>query len=334
MGPVEDILRAVQPLDRFVTSEEVLRVPVVKLHTVPGFPTAAFPFTTDVPFLDRWGAPLLFGPGSILVAHTSRRTRGARRNSIVRSTAYEQLADGLSWPGLHRLKPRFRLRTDGIEEVTVQSTRRPWRAEAPRNDVDSLFRFLFEYRPVIFQQGEFRLAPSTGSYVAAVLAVAAMLLAVVTYRGLAGRGRVRDRVVLTALRIATLVGDARSACSGPILVVKAAVPQQNFLAVLIDDSRSMQIADWGTQARGAFVKQTFGAKDAPLVKALSERFVLRPFRFLVVGDAPRIDRRADLRRRADAARSARSTARDRSWPGCRWPAWCSSATAPTRPTRR
>jgi acetylornithine deacetylase len=30
-----------------------------------------FPFTTDVPFLNRWGAPLLFGPGSFLVAHTS-----------------------------------------------------------------------------------------------------------------------------------------------------------------------------------------------------------------------------------------------------------------------
>ena len=71
VGPPEDILLAVQPLQRFVTSEEVLRVPVVKLHTVPGFQTAAFPFTTDVPFLDRWGTPLLFGPGSILVAHTS-----------------------------------------------------------------------------------------------------------------------------------------------------------------------------------------------------------------------------------------------------------------------
>ena len=41
----------------------------------------------------------------------------------------------------------------------------------------------------------------------------------------------------------------------------------------------MQIADWGTQPRGAFVKQAFGAKDAALVKALSERFVLRTFRF-------------------------------------------------------
>ena len=71
IGPPEDILKAIQPLDRFVTSEEILRVPNVTLHTVPGFPTAVFPFTTDVPFLGRWGTPLLFGPGSFLVAHTS-----------------------------------------------------------------------------------------------------------------------------------------------------------------------------------------------------------------------------------------------------------------------
>jgi acetylornithine deacetylase len=38
---------------------------------VPGFETAVFPFTTDVPFLDRWGTPLLFGPGTIRVAHTA-----------------------------------------------------------------------------------------------------------------------------------------------------------------------------------------------------------------------------------------------------------------------
>ena len=143
--------------------------------------------------------------------------------------------------------------------------------------MDSLFRLLFEYRPVMFQQGEFRLAPSPGSYVAAIAAVAAIFLTVVTYRGVAARGRVRDRLVLTALRIATLCL-VLFCLFRPILVVKAAVPQQNFLAVLIDDSRSMQITDWGTEQRGAFVRQTFG-KDAALLKALSERFVLRTFRF-------------------------------------------------------
>jgi len=91
VGPAEDILRAVQPLNRLVTSEEVLRVPVVKLHTVPGFTTAAFRFTTDVPFLDRWGTPLLFGPGSILVAHTSEEH--IEIAELERAIgAYEQLA--------------------------------------------------------------------------------------------------------------------------------------------------------------------------------------------------------------------------------------------------
>jgi acetylornithine deacetylase len=91
IGSADDILRAIRPLDRFVTSEEVLRVPVVRLHTVPGFDTAVFGFVADVPFLDRWGVPLLFGPGSILVAHTSEEHVDLEEfdRAIV---AYEQLA--------------------------------------------------------------------------------------------------------------------------------------------------------------------------------------------------------------------------------------------------
>jgi acetylornithine deacetylase len=91
IGPPEEILDAIRPLDRLVTSEEILRVPQVTLHTVPGFPTAVFPFTTDVPFLTRWGAPLLFGPGSILVAHTSHEhLEIAELERAI--DAYEQLA--------------------------------------------------------------------------------------------------------------------------------------------------------------------------------------------------------------------------------------------------
>ena len=64
-----------QLLDRAARPSRVdrgsARVPPVRLTTVPGIDTAVFPFTTDIPLLDRWGAPLLFGPGSILVAHTA-----------------------------------------------------------------------------------------------------------------------------------------------------------------------------------------------------------------------------------------------------------------------
>ena len=70
VGEADDVLHAVKSLEPLVAIEEVLRVPPVQLTTVPGIPTASFPFTTDIPLLDRWGAPLLYGPGSFLVAHT------------------------------------------------------------------------------------------------------------------------------------------------------------------------------------------------------------------------------------------------------------------------
>lgn len=49
----------------------VLEIPPVRLATVAGYPTAArVAFGTDVPQLGNWGTPLLYGPGSIHLAHT------------------------------------------------------------------------------------------------------------------------------------------------------------------------------------------------------------------------------------------------------------------------
>jgi acetylornithine deacetylase len=72
VGSADDVLRQAKTLEPDVTIEEVLRVPTVRLHTIPGVPSAVFPFTTDIPLLDNWGTPLLYGPGSFLVAHTDR----------------------------------------------------------------------------------------------------------------------------------------------------------------------------------------------------------------------------------------------------------------------
>jgi acetylornithine deacetylase len=66
-----EVRRAVAPLERRVAIEDILEVPPVRLKTVPGFDTAVFPYTTDIPFLPGWGEPLLFGPGSIHRAHTA-----------------------------------------------------------------------------------------------------------------------------------------------------------------------------------------------------------------------------------------------------------------------
>ena len=45
-------------------------IPAQRFHTVSGFETAPVAYTSDIPLLSRWGTPLLFGPGSIDVAHT------------------------------------------------------------------------------------------------------------------------------------------------------------------------------------------------------------------------------------------------------------------------
>ena len=45
-------------------------IPAQKFHIVDGFDVAPMAYTSDIPLLSRWGTPLLFGPGSIHVAHT------------------------------------------------------------------------------------------------------------------------------------------------------------------------------------------------------------------------------------------------------------------------
>jgi acetylornithine deacetylase len=71
VGNGADVRKAIARLESRVLIEHILEVPPVRMKTVPGFETAVFPYTTDIPFLDAWGQPLLFGPGSVHVAHTA-----------------------------------------------------------------------------------------------------------------------------------------------------------------------------------------------------------------------------------------------------------------------
>lgn len=92
VGPPEEILASLADLEPLVGVKEVLRVPPVRLRTVAGLASAAFPFTTDVPLLDRWGEPLLFGPGSFLLAHTDEEHLDIDEMHAAADT-YERLVD-------------------------------------------------------------------------------------------------------------------------------------------------------------------------------------------------------------------------------------------------
>ncbi len=142
---------------------------------------------------------------------------------------------------------------------------------------DFVFRFLFKYPAVVFDEGELIFSASRFTILWVVVIGLVAAAALVTYRGIENLGTRRDRAVLLGLRLA-LVAVLVLCLFRPTLLLRAAVPQQNFLGVLIDDSRSMLIADQGDQPRSNFVESEFGVEGA-LRQALSDRFVLRFFRF-------------------------------------------------------
>jgi len=175
--------------------------------------------------------------------------------------------------------------------------------------VDGLFRFFFKYPPLMFHQGDVAWSVSRSMIVVCLAAAALAAGALFTYRGLSAASRPRDRVVLVALRVAALA--VLLVCLfRPTLILKAAVPQQNFLAVLVDDSRSMAIADTNGQPRSAFVQQQLAGSNAKLLDALSQRFVVRFFKF--ASSADRIASANDLKYDGTATRvgTALDRARD------------------------
>jgi len=167
--------------------------------------------------------------------------------------------------------------------------------------VEKVFRFFFKYPLLMFQQGDFSwgLSRPVLLVVAAVTAIA--VLALLTYRGVPATERRRDRIVLIGLRLAALTV-LLFCLFRPTLVLKAAVPQQNFLGVLVDDSRSMSIADRDGQTRSAFVQQQLGGPNARLLQALSQRFVVRFFSFS--SSADRVGSANDLKFGGTATRLA------------------------------
>jgi acetylornithine deacetylase len=71
VGPGGPVLKMIQ--DAVAGRAEIATEPenpFIRFRPYPGMPTMVASFATDIPSLPAWGEPLLFGPGSIHVAHT------------------------------------------------------------------------------------------------------------------------------------------------------------------------------------------------------------------------------------------------------------------------
>ncbi|HEX9892837.1 MAG TPA: hypothetical protein VGA78_02890 [Gemmatimonadales bacterium] len=144
--------------------------------------------------------------------------------------------------------------------------------------VESVVEFLFKYRPVVFDKGRFAFGASQPAMLVALGLLGLALTAVVlTWRRAPGHATPRARVALVAIR-AVALALVFWCLLQPTLLVTTAVPQRNVVGILVDDSRSMGIADNGQTTRADQVRQLLAA-NAQLPTELGQKFQLRWFKF-------------------------------------------------------
>lgn len=144
--------------------------------------------------------------------------------------------------------------------------------------LDAILTFLFKYPPRLYQRGDLSLAPSFPPHLIALALGLALISLVVMLRRVRTPSPLRDRLVLGGLRMAALA--LLGVCLlRPVLLLSSAVPQRNVLGILLDDSRSMRLADLDGGSRLDAVRRVFGDSAGAITPRLANRFVLRFFRF-------------------------------------------------------
>ena len=158
-----------------------------------------------------------------------------------------------------------------------------------------MFEFLFKYPGAVFHKGQFvMLAPwPLWTLALGVIAAGGLLLwHVRRNRGLLTGARPLVIWMLESGMVALLL----FLLWHPAISIATLRPQQNVVAVMVDDSRSMAIREGG-QSRGA---QAAAVLDRKLLAALARKFEVRLYRF--GKDAERIQKTSQLTAAAPASR--------------------------------
>ena len=143
---------------------------------------------------------------------------------------------------------------------------------------DTVFEYLFKYPRVAYERGDI---VWSGSWSPLLLAgVFALGAGLVLWSYHWGRARTSPLTTWTlALLRATGLAVLLICLLRPTLITSTAVPQQNVVAVVIDDSRSMGIPDEEERSRGVVAQETFASRESVLLSEIEERFMVRHFRF-------------------------------------------------------
>src|ERR1051326_8251513 len=137
----------------------------------------------------------------------------------------------------------------------------------------SIFEFFFKYQPIIYRKGRlaFQLLGSRGWFI--LFIAAAVAGAYYAYRNVA---RDKYSIGLVALRGITFIILAFLFLR-PVLNISTVLPQESYLAVVIDNSESMKIKDDGQTARSDEMQKQLVATN--FFKRLNDKFKVRTYRF-------------------------------------------------------
>lgn len=138
--------------------------------------------------------------------------------------------------------------------------------------------FYDQYLLDAIAQGQFTFGYGISPWLFLLLVVGLVTLVWALYRKTTRTLPAAWKVLLISLRSAVLV-ILLFCLLRPVVSVQQVVPQETYLAVLIDDSQSMSIRDLaGSQSRDEAVKELLYG-DADLIATLGDSFQVRTFRF-------------------------------------------------------
>jgi len=143
--------------------------------------------------------------------------------------------------------------------------------------LEQVVSFLFKYREALFAKSQFGFGARPPMLIMVVLVVGLAALLYFLYATPSIKLPAKWRAALIALRVAMLVVIV-FCLMRPVIVVPSVVPQSSYVAVLMDDSASMKLADEGRGARLDSVKQLM-ATGSPFLTALADKFKVRAFKF-------------------------------------------------------
>ncbi|MBI3949796.1 MAG: VWA domain-containing protein [Acidobacteria bacterium] len=143
--------------------------------------------------------------------------------------------------------------------------------------MERLFEFLFKHKPIVFSKGDLTFAANVSGGWVWVLSVSLLAGVSWLYFRMTPALPLKTKTGLASIRLG-IFGLILFCLLQPVMRIPTVVPQRSFVAVLVDDSQSMGIADEADGRRLDVVRKLL-AQDNRFHQQLEEKFKVRRYAF-------------------------------------------------------